>query len=152
MMQLKNWLAIQIFSQTNSQMIVRTNIPMLQHHNDSNPFSFHRDNSFESKHAITIQCVIPITHPKLITWVQERKIDLALAKQYCKEVHYQNQSGRFFSIGYRNDRGGSELSSPSGFKGCFPPKDIKTFRNDNDSYLVFEGFWDFLSYLAIQKV
>ena len=54
--------------------------------------------------------------------------------------------------GFRNDRGGYELSSPTGFKGCFPPKDIKTFRSGSDSCLVFEGFWDFLSYLTIQKV
>jgi len=44
------------------------------------------------------------------------------------------------------------LNRPSGFKGCFPPKDIKTIRNDNDTCLVFEGFWDFLSYLTIQKI
>jgi DNA primase len=115
--------------------------------NADDSFSFQGDNS-----STIIQNIIPIAHPKLVAWVQERKIDLDLAKQYCKEVHYQNQSGQFFSIGFRNDRGGYELSSPTGFKGCFSPKDMKTFRNDNDSCLVFEGFWDFLSYLAIQKV
>ena len=111
-------------------------------------FSFHRDKSFENK----IENIIPIRHPKFIAWVQERKIDLNLANLYCGEVHYLNQSGRFFSIGFRNDKGGYELSSPTGFKGCFPPKDIRTIRNDTDSCLVFEGFWDFLSYLTIQKV
>jgi len=115
-------------------------------------FSFH-GNNFSNKFENKLENIIPITHPKLINWVQERKIDLALAKQYCKEIHYQNQSGQFFSIGFRNDRGGYELSSPTGFKGCYPPKDIKTIRDDNnDSCLVFEGFWDFLSYLTIQKV
>jgi hypothetical protein len=104
------------------------------------------DNSF------IIQNIIPITHPKLIEWVQQRKIDLALAKQYCKEVHYENQSGQFFSVGFRNDRGGYELSSPTGFKGCYSPKDVKTYRNDSNLCLVFEGFWDFLSYLTIKKI
>jgi DNA primase len=115
--------------------------------NADDSFSFQGDNP-----STTIQNIIPIVHPKLVAWVQERKIDLDLAKQYCKEVHYKNQSGQFFSIGFRNDRGGYELSCPTGFKSCFSPKDMKTFRNDNDSCLVFEGFWDFLSYLAIQKV
>ena len=129
---------IQSNKQTDNCMYKHSNVAISQHCNE---------NSF------TIQNIIPITHPKLIAWVQERKIDLDLANLYCREVHYQNPSGRFFSIGFRNDRGGYELSSPTGFKGCFPPKDIKTIRNDNnDSCLVFEGFWDFLSYLAIQKV
>jgi DNA primase len=105
-----------------------------------------------NEQTITIQYIIPIMHPKLIEWVEQRKIDLALAKKYCKEIHYQNQSGQFFSVGFRNDRGGFELSSPTGFKGCYPPKDVRTCRNGKDSCLVFEGFWDFLSYLTIQKI
>ena len=117
---------IQFHQQTNDCMYQHSNIGTSQHSNIDS-FSFHRNNSFEKRPSLSIQCIIPITHPKLIAWVQERKIDLALAKQYCKEVHYQNQSGRFFSIGFRNDKGGYELSSPTGFKGCFPPKDIKTF-------------------------
>jgi len=130
------------------------NNPAYMHisNNEEKSFSFHGNKSsniFENK----IENIIPITHPKLIAYVQERKIALTLANLYCREIHYQNQSGQFFSIGFGNDKGGYELSSPTGFKGCFPPKDIKTFRNDNnDSCLVFEGFWDFLSYLAIQKV
>ena len=124
--------------------------------NEDNSFSFHGNkssNKLENKFENKIENIIPIKHPKLIDWVQERKIDLNLANLYCREIHYQNQSGQFFSIGFGNDKGGYELSSPTGFKGCFPPKDIKTIRNDNnDTCLVFEGFWDFLSYLTIQKV
>jgi len=111
------------------------------------PFSFHGDNP-----SNMIQNILPITHPKLIVWVQERKIDLALADRYCKEIHYQNQSGRFFSVGFRNDKGGYELSNSPSFKSCISPKEITTFRNDSDTCLVFEGFWDFLSYLTIQKI
>jgi len=120
--------------------------------NEDKSFSFHGNKSsniFENK----IENIIPITHPKLIEYIQGRKVDLALANLYCREIHYQNQSGQFFSIGLRNNKGGYELSSPIGFKGCFPPKDITTIQNgNNDSCLVFEGFWDFLSYLTIQKV
>ena len=115
--------------------------------NADSTFSFHRDNP-----AMTIQNIIPITHPKLITWVQERGIDLTLANLYCREIHYQNQSGQFFSIGFRNDKGGYELNSPPNFKSCFPPKEITSFRNGKESCLVFEGFWDFLSYLTLQKI
>jgi hypothetical protein len=96
--------------------------------------------------------VIPITHPKLIEYVAERKIPLDLANQYCREVHYQNSAGKFFSVGFMNDKGGYELNSPNNFKGCISPKNITTFRNNADACLVFEGFWDFLSYLTIQKI
>ena len=128
---------IQSNQQSDDCMFKHSNVAISQHRND---------NSF------SIQNIIQITNPKLIEWVKHRKIDLNLANLYCREIHYQNQSGQFFSIGFMNDRGGYELSSPTGFKGCFPPKDIKTIWNDSDACLVFEGFWDFLSYLAIQKV
>jgi len=110
-------------------------------------FSFHREAP-----SITIQNIIPITHPKLIACIQERKIALNLANVYCWEIHYRNRDKEYFSIGFKNDKGGYELSSPSDFKGCIPPKEITTFRNASNTGLVFEGFWDFLSYLTIQKI
>ena len=112
-----------------------------------NSFSFHGNIA-----SLTIQKIIPITHPKLTDWVQERKIALDLANRYCSEIHYQNKDKVYFSIGFRNDKGGYELSSPPDFKGCISPKDITTIRNNSDRCLVFEGFWDFLSYLTIQKI
>jgi hypothetical protein len=123
---------------------------------DPDSFSFHgKPVSGEVKSdapVITIQNVIPITHPQLVNWVQERKIDLDLANLYCREVHYRNRDKGYFSIGFRNDTGGYELNSPPNFKGCISPKDITTIRSKSDTCLVFEGFWDFLSYLAIQKI
>ena len=117
-----------------------------QNDSEDSTFSFHGKNL-----SISIQKNIPITHPKLIAWVRERKIDLFLAHLYCREIHYSNKDKVYFSIGFKNDKGGFELSSPPGFKGCISPKDITTIRNNSDMCLVFEGFWDFLSYLTIQK-
>jgi DNA primase len=118
-------------------------------------FSFQGNTVFNEKKdesPTTVQNIIPITHPKLLTWVQERKIDLDLANRYCREVHYRNRDKDFFSIGFRNDNGGYELSSPPNFKGCISPKYITTIRKNSDTCLVFEGFWDFLSYLTIRKI
>jgi DNA primase len=118
-------------------------------------FSFQGNTVFNEKkdeNLTTIQNIIPITHPKLIAWVQERKIDLDLANRYCREVHYRNRDKDYFSIGFRNDNGGYELSSPPNFKGCISPKDITAIYSNSDTCLVFEGFWDYLSYLTIQKV
>jgi hypothetical protein len=115
-------------------------------------FSFHRKSILEENPSNRLLKAIPITHPKLIEYVAERKIPLNLANRYCREVNYQNSAGKFFSVGFQNDKGGYELNSPNNFKGCISPKDITTFRNAADACLVFEGFWDFLSYLTIQKI
>ena len=121
-----------------------------------NSFSFHRDSipatPKNRNPAMTIRNICTISHPKLAAWISTRKIDLSLANLYCREVHYQVKDNVYFSIGFGNDKGGYELSSPSNFKGCISPKDITTVKNGHDNCLVFEGFWDFLSYLTLQKI
>jgi hypothetical protein len=114
------------------------------------PFSFHRSEKDEP--TAVIQNILPITYPKLIAWVRERKIDLNLANLYCREIHYQIRDKNYFSVGFGNDKGGYELSNPPNFKSCISPKEITTLKTDRNLCLAFEGFWDFLSYLALQKI
>ena len=119
-------------------------------------FSFHGnivpDEKKNDVPTVEIRNIAPITHPKLVAWIQQRGVNLRVAQLYCREIHYQNQAGNFFAIGFGNDKGGYELSSPPNFKSCLSPKDITTIRNSQPTCLVFEGFWDFLSYLTIQKI
>jgi len=121
-----------------------------------NIFSFHGTSLPDEKKnnipSLKIRNIAPITHPKLVAWIGQRGVDLRVAQLYCREIHYQNQAGNFFAIGFGNDRGGYELSSPPNFKSCLSPKEITTIRNNQLTCLVFEGFWDFLSYLTIQKI
>jgi len=56
-----------------------------------------------------------------------------------------------FSVGFRNDCGGYELSNPY-FKGSVSPKGIISIRKDKDTCLVFEVFWDFLSLLTLKNI
>lgn len=122
---------------------------------DLNSFSFHRSNILDkmenNKPSIILRDVRGITHRKLSEWINARKIDLSLANLYCREVHYQVRDKMYFSVGFENDKGGYELSSPPSFKGCIPPKEVTTMKNGHETCLAFEGFWDFLSYLTIQK-
>ncbi len=122
---------------------------------DLNSFSFHRSNILDKKGSrepsITILDIHAFSHHKLIKWINARKTDLPLANLYCREVHYQVRDKMYFSIGFENDKGGYELSSPPSFKGCIPPKEVTTMKNGHETCLAFEGFWDFLSYLTIQK-
>jgi len=119
-------------------------------------FSFHRENisykreNYES--GIAIRDIRAISHPKLIEWINQRKIDLSLADLYCREVYYQVRDKMYFSLGFGNNAGGYELSSPPNFKACIPPKAITTIKNGHHTCLAFEGFWDFLSYLTLQKI
>jgi hypothetical protein len=121
-----------------------------------NAFSFHGnavpDEKKNNAPSVEIRNIASITHPKLVEWIRQRGVDLPIAHLYCREVHYQNQAGSFFAIGFGNDKGGYELSSPPNFKSCISPKEITTIRNNQNICLVFEGFWDFLSYLTIQKI
>lgn len=90
-----------------------------------------------------------IRHPALIGYLRERGIDPAVAGALCHEVHYAVGERRFFAIGFRNDAGGWELRSPQ-FKGSSAPKSITTFDRHGDTALLFEGFFDLLSYLTLQ--
>lgn len=90
-----------------------------------------------------------IRHPALIGYLRERGIDPTVAGALCREVHYAVGERRFFAIGFRNDAGGWELRSPQ-FKGSSAPKSITTFDRHGDTALLFEGFFDLLSYLTLQ--
>jgi hypothetical protein len=122
---------------------------------DIHSFSFHQNRNevktSRNESSILIQDILPISHPKLAGFVRERNMDLELAKQYCHEIHYKIRDKSYFSIGFKNDKGGYELSSPPNFKSCISPKDITTVRNKQNVCLVFEGFWDFLSYFMLTK-
>ena len=76
-----------------------------------------------------------IRHPALIGYLRERGIAPAVAGALCREVHYAVGERRFFAIGFRNDAGGW---------------DITTFDRHGDTTLLFEGFFDLLSYLTLQ--
>jgi hypothetical protein len=88
-----------------------------------------------------------ISHPKLIYYINERRIPLAIARSYCREIHYINKGKRFFSLGFKNDKGGWEIRSNQ-FKGCVSPKYTTTIKGDTNALNIFEGFFDFLSCLA----
>jgi DNA primase len=101
--------------------------------------------------GIEVVKITPLSNSALTEHIKSRHIDIEIAKRYCKDVYYTVNGKNYFSVGFRNDCGGYELSNPY-FKGSVSPKNITTFRNNSDTCLVFEGFWDFLSYLTFQKI
>lgn len=87
----------------------------------------------------------------LINYLESRKISASIARPFLSEVHYSTPHGDFFSLGFRNNSAGYELRNPK-FKGCLGQKDITTLGNPNaNDCLVFEGFFDFLSWRPTEK-
>lgn len=97
--------------------------------------------------------VLPLSHPALIRYLQDRCIDREVAKSVCKEVHYEVNNKCYFAIGFPNCGGGYELRNPF-FKGCIAPKDISHFYANEPKKIcfLFEGFIDFLSFMTLRRI
>ena len=97
--------------------------------------------------------VLPLSHPALIRYLQDRCIDIEVAKSVCKEVHYEVNNKCYFAIGFPNCGGGYELRNPF-FKGCIAPKDISHFYANEPKKIcfLFEGFIDFLSFMTLRRI
>ena len=98
--------------------------------------------------------------PYLVEYCESRGIPAAIAARYCKEVILRGKAfGKTYDhIGFPNNVGGFALKAPSGFK-CTTKGGITTIdtagtfsdRPTSATVTVFEGFFDFLSWLAKDK-
>lgn len=84
-----------------------------------------------------------------------RGIPADIAARECVEVHYRMRGKWYFGVGFRNRRGAVEIRNAY-FKGSTSPKDITHIRHAGgdsgpSTVLVFEGFMDYLSYLALKR-
>ena len=86
----------------------------------------------------------------LLRYLQLRRIPIKLAENYCREVKYELNGKEYFGIGFKNNSGGYEIRNPY-FKASSSPKDITMLNNGAKEITVFEGFIDFLSFMAIPK-
>ena len=93
-------------------------------------FSFHRDSP---NSGITLLGVKPLSHPKLLEYLQDRGINKDIAKSVCNEVHYEIKGRKYFAIGFKNINNGYEIRNTY-FKGCIPPKDITIINNNTGKY------------------
>ncbi len=93
-----------------------------------------------------------LSSPALLSYLQERGINIELAKRECKELHFDYKGRSYFAIGFPNMAGGYEVRNRH-FKGCVAPKDITHIRQQGEQpnvcYL-FEGFMDYLSFLTMR--
>lgn len=89
-----------------------------------------------------------ITYKKLTDYLKGRRISLSVANKYCRQIFYKvkGKDRVLFAIGFQTDNGKWVLRN-QGFKGC-TGQDITTIKvSGSSSYAVFEGFFDFLSFV-----
>lgn len=97
----------------------------------------------------------PLRNMVLLGYLANRGIPSGIAARECVEVHYRMRGKWYFAVGFKNRKGGLEIRNPY-FKGAVSPKDITHVSHNagdsrQSSVLVFEGFMDYLSYLALKK-
>lgn len=128
---------------------------------EKNFSSFQKQEKFENKTNFEdeknyriLKVEDEITHPALIQYLQKRKV--LEQKKLLKEIHYEvkNKEGiwkKYFSVGFPNQHKNSfEISSPI-WKGCLGKKDIVLIENDSSIINIFEGFWDYFSFISLEK-
>lgn len=102
--------------------------------------------SIEPCPKIEIVKVQTIQNNGLIQYIEQRGINIDLARMYCKEVHFKNKDKQYFAVGFANGGGGYELRNGLGFKGK-TANGITVFDKATNQINLFEGFFDFLSAL-----
>lgn len=96
--------------------------------------------------------IVPLSSPALLAYLQERGINITLAKKECSEAHFTHHGKRYFAIAFPNVSGGYEIRNRY-FKGCIAPKEISHIRQSGtarETCYVFEGFMDYLSFLTLR--
>ena len=115
---------------------------------------------FFAKFVAKIRLSENLYHNYLLNYFESRKIPEELARKYCREIIMRNQQRNqtFTLIGFENNAGGYALKSPSGYKSTtaagittINDKGVRTDIPTSSSVLVFEGFFDFLSWQVLQS-
>ena len=98
---------------------------------------------------IKIEGVKKISHPALGNYIRTRGLEPDEISNFAKEVHWENKGKKYFAVGFPNESGGWVLRS-SIFKGNILGGGISIQILGNPERIkIFEGWFDFLSYLKL---
>ena len=125
----------------------------LQNLNDDFSFHqpvFHQPEQLKTEKKLNILQHYSISSFALLRYLEQRRIPIDIADEFCREVRYELNDKIYYGIGFKNDSGGYEIRNPF-FKAGSSPKDITTIKNKAKEAIVFEGFFDFLSFMTIHK-
>jgi len=91
----------------------------------------------------------PLVADSLLQYLKSRCIPVEVAQAFCRQVDFELYGKRGIAIGFKNDKGGFELRNEH-FKASSSPKAVKLIDQGSNSLIVVEGFFDFLSFQALQ--
>ena len=95
--------------------------------------------------------VLEIQHPALIQYLKSRKV--YEQKDLVKEIEYDLNGKKYFGVGFFNNSGGVEIRNKYS-KICLGKKDVTLIKNKlniSNEILIFEGFFDYLTYKNLEK-
>ncbi|PWS32217.1 toprim domain-containing protein [Pedobacter paludis] len=101
----------------------------------------------EPANPVIITNVRGIYAYSLVNYALSRGIPRHILDRHCKEVHYQIAGRNYFGIGFKNDIGGWEIRNQYA-KRASSPKGVTTVDNGCREVCVFEGFFDYLTFLT----
>ncbi|MDR3715854.1 MAG: hypothetical protein P4L51_23820 [Puia sp.] len=92
----------------------------------------------------------PLVTRPLLAFLSSRRIDHAIAQNFCAEAHYEIGEMKYYAISFENRSGGFELQNKF-FRGQDGPIDFTLIDNKTGLLCVFVDFLDFLSFVTICK-
>lgn len=111
--------------------------------------------------SISLKKVKALENRALLQYMESRGINPQLVRLTVPQLgegYFQtNKGSNFFAITFRNDKSGYEWrngtgNNGKGYKGCIGSKAISTVHGtEGKNCIVFEGFFDFLSYLQMHN-
>ena len=102
----------------------------------------------EPKKDVIIESVKPLQNSSLIKYVESRKININVAKQYLQEIYYKNtptQEKSYFGVCMQNESKGYAVRNTYN-KYCLINSNYTFIDNGfSDTVSIFEGMFDFLA-------
>jgi len=91
----------------------------------------------------------PLMAGSLVQYLKSRCIPVEIAQAFCREIDFELYGKQQIAIGFKNNKGGFELRNQE-FKASSSPKAVTLIDQGSDKLIVVEGFFDFLSFQALQ--
>lgn len=96
-----------------------------------------------------VERILPIQHVALVQYLKSRQIHNSKNIEQLKEIHYTINEKNYFALGFQNKSQGWEIRSKYA-KICLGKKDISFIHNGSKTLRIYEGFFDYLSFIQIR--
>ena len=145
----KSYDVISIVQQMN-QCSVSEALKYLEKFDFSVQNEFQNEEKMQEKKYKTLN-VSEINHSALIQYLKSRKV--YEQKELVNEVEYELNGKKYFGIGFFNNSGGVEIRNKYS-KICLGKKDVTLIKNElniSNEIVIFEGFFDYLTFRNLEK-